>query len=174
VVVILFVSMVILDDLIKQVLKTVVCIVTSGVDTDSWINILATRQNHLLEGDSGLATLMLVLSEQICSQVFAQKRLGTIWESDHVSNLACMNEVRTCANPWVSIDVVVNVDVSLTALSICLIVKLLLNIIVDVVVNIENFNILLHSNILLNSVVVRYLCDLWRLVLDSLDLWGLN
>ena len=44
--------------------------------------------------------------------------------------------------------------------------------------DIENFNILLQTNIMLNSVVVRYLCNLWRLVLGSLDsclnLWYLN
>ena len=75
----------------------------------------------------------------------------------------------------VSFIVVVHVDVSLTALSICLIFNVrswLFNIIV--VLNIENFNILLHTNILLNSVVVRYLGNLWRLVLDSLDLWLRN
>ena len=75
----------------------------------------------------------------------------------------------------VSFIVVVHIDVSLTALCICLIFNVrswLFNVIV--VLNIENFNILLHTNILLNSVVVRYLGNLWRLVLDSLDLWLWN
>jgi len=56
---------------------------------------------------------MLVLSEQIFGQVLAQKRLSTIWESNHVCNLACMNEVSSCVDPLLSINVVVHVDVGL-------------------------------------------------------------
>lgn len=69
-----------------------------------------------------------------------------------------MNKVRACGNPLFSIHVVVHVDVSLTALCISLIINLIswlfsiTNILV--VLDIENFNVLFHSNIiLLNSVV---------------------
>lgn len=101
-----------------------------------------------------------------------------------MGELAWMDQMRSCIDPVLPVEVIVHVDIGSSALSICLMIYFLINILSNInnpmlninnlMPNIENFKILLHLNVLLKAVVVRNFCHLWRLVLNSLDLGGLN
>lgn len=51
------VSMILVNDLVKQFIESVVAVVAASVDSDSRVHVLAAGQDHLLKGYTGLVLL---------------------------------------------------------------------------------------------------------------------
>ena len=68
---ILSMLVVVLYNLIEDFSKSSVTVVRSSVDTNARVDVLGSRQNHLLEWNSGLVFLALVLIEDLFSEVLA-------------------------------------------------------------------------------------------------------
>ena len=62
------VAVVLFNDLIEHVGKSVVAVMTTSIDTDSRVYVLTTRQDHLLEADSGIVLHASVLGEELRGQ----------------------------------------------------------------------------------------------------------
>ena len=73
-------TMVIHDDLIKELLEGEVGVLGTSVDTDAGVEVLAAREDALLEGDSSGITLVLVLVPDVLGQMLAQERGGALRE----------------------------------------------------------------------------------------------
>ena len=74
------VTVIVLDDLVEEFVELGVRIVRAGIDTDSRVEVLHTREDASLEGNSLSAFLVLVLLPNFFSQAFAKLRRGSLWE----------------------------------------------------------------------------------------------
>jgi hypothetical protein len=89
----LFVSMVFLNDLIKEWRKNCVGIVRSSVDTDSGVYIFATGENGALEVKTEFILFAAKLFKDFLSQVLAQQRLAAWWEAWHSCEVSARLEM---------------------------------------------------------------------------------
>ena len=76
----LLMAVIIFDDLVEQILKSGVTIVTASITADARVNILAAREDHLLEGNSSRIFFTSILLINGWCQVLAYQRLGVCRE----------------------------------------------------------------------------------------------
>lgn len=75
-----FVAVVLLDDTVKEFRELIVSLCTTGVNTDARVDVLATREDALLEGDATFVTHVLVLLPNFRSQMLAEQRVNVLRE----------------------------------------------------------------------------------------------
>ena len=88
------VTVVLVDDLIKEGGKSVVGVVGSSVDTDTGVGPLAAGVDGLLEGESELVFLVLQLFPELGSKALSQQGLGATGEVRKISDLIWAVKVR--------------------------------------------------------------------------------
>ena len=74
------VAVVLLDDTVKEFRELIVSLCTTGVNTDARVDVLATREDALLEGDATFVTHVLVLLPNFRSQMLAEQRSSALRE----------------------------------------------------------------------------------------------
>ena len=93
-----FVSVIIKNDVIKDFSESSVGIVRSSIYTNSRINVLTSRKNHLLEANSSFIFLTLEFIESISCNVFGNKRFGSCWPDWYSSNLLWFHQMWSAFN----------------------------------------------------------------------------
>jgi hypothetical protein len=68
----LLMLMVILNNQIEEISKLDITVLRSSVNTDTWVNILTSREHSLLECECILINLIGILVPNILAQVFWQ------------------------------------------------------------------------------------------------------
>lgn len=96
-------AMVVLDDVIEQLVEGVVTVVAARVDADSRVEVLSSRENHLLEGHNSLVFLAAVLFVDGERHVFAQERLNMRREVDKAGDVLRLLQVRASVNSGTTI-----------------------------------------------------------------------
>ena len=98
-------SVIVLNDLVEEWSKNSVRIVTSRVNTNSGIDVFASRENGVLEIKTKFIFLSFATVEDFFGEVLAKKRFGTFWEDWHTSELFGTFKVRSnvdtvCGGRW--------------------------------------------------------------------------
>jgi hypothetical protein len=73
-------SVILQDDWVKEIFELLICCSGSGVDTDSRINILASREDASLKGHTECIRLVMVLVPNSLGTVLADERFSSCWE----------------------------------------------------------------------------------------------
>jgi len=75
--------MVVFNDAIEEGRELIVGLSRAGVHTDARVDVLAARENTLLEGDTSFVARVLVTLPDFLRQVLAQQRLSAFGELRH-------------------------------------------------------------------------------------------
>merc|ERR1712166_1267705 len=86
------------NNLVKNFSESSVRIVRTSINTNSGINVLTSRKNHLFETDSSFIFLSLEFVECFSSDVFGNKRFGSSWPHWWSSNLFWFHQMRSTLN----------------------------------------------------------------------------
>ena len=91
-----FVTVVLLDDWIKELSEGGVRVVRTGVDTDAGIEVLDSREDAGPERDTGSIGLVLILLPDCLGQVLGQRGLCAFWEE----RFKVLELISTVELPW--------------------------------------------------------------------------
>ena len=74
------VTMIVLNDPIKEVLERDIRVLRASIDADSRVNVLTSREDAGLEGNSFRIALIVVFVPDFLSKVFTEERFGALGE----------------------------------------------------------------------------------------------
>jgi hypothetical protein len=80
------VTVIILDNFIEKWGESIVRIVRSGINTNTGVSPLGSREDSLLESEAKFIFLVLACSPDIWGKAFTEDGFGTGWEVWHTSD----------------------------------------------------------------------------------------
>ena len=89
------VTVVFLNNLVKEWSKSVVAVVAASINTDSRVGPLAPREDSLLETESIFVFLVLKLLPNVTGEALRQKRGGSTWEIWVSSDIFSCSQMRS-------------------------------------------------------------------------------